>query len=304
MRRTRAALCRGVALGGFLLLPAVSGISAQEQEGAAQKILPEQTSEAAACDQFAAYPSDRDRPSNVVGVEVIPQENVPAAVAACQSAVSASAPLAGDPSRRFGFQLGRALEAGGRPTAALKAYESAAQSGSTLAMVSLAILRLTSDEVPRNPEEALRLLKAAAEAGEALAMTNLGSIHGSGTGVSVDIKEARRWYGMAAEAGDPEAMYQLGLLDRDGDGAAPDDQRAKQWFEKAAAKRHPDAMLELGQFAEAGRAGPKDLVAAKHFYEMAAALGNSEAKDHARRLQCAFVLKDKSGKTVGTLCAD
>ncbi|MGZ3329185.1 MAG: tetratricopeptide repeat protein, partial [Xanthobacteraceae bacterium] len=42
--------------------------------------------------------------------------------------------------------------------------------------------------------------------------------------------------------------------------------------------------------------------AAKAYYEKAAALGNEEAKAALKRAQCPYVVKDKRGNVVTTLC--
>jgi TPR repeat protein len=57
-----------------------------------------------------------------------------------------------------------------------------------------------------------------------------------------------------------------------------------------------------GAFAQSGRGGPQDASAAKAYYEKAAALGNEEAKAALKRAQCPYVIKDKRGNVVTTLC--
>jgi TPR repeat protein len=61
-------------------------------------------------------------------------------------------------------------------------------------------------------------------------------------------------------------------------------------------------LLWAGAFAELGRGGPTDSKAAKSYYERAAALGNEEAKDALKRLECPYVLKDKKGEVMTHLC--
>ena len=88
----------------------------------------------------------------------------------------------------------------------------------------------------------------------------------------------------------------------DGVGGPKDDVAARALFEKAAAQDHPKALERMGAFAQSGRGGPQDSSAAKAYYEKAAALGNEEAKDALKRLQCRHVIKDKRGNVVTTLC--
>jgi TPR repeat protein len=106
----------------------------------------------------------------------------------------------------------------------------------------------------------------------------------------------------AAEANSAEAQYQLGLMTADGIGGPKDDAAARALFEKAAAQNHPAAMERLGAFAQNGRGGAQDSTAAKAYYEKAAALGNEDAKAALKRLECPYVIKDKRGNLVTTLC--
>jgi TPR repeat protein len=58
----------------------------------------------------------------------------------------------------------------------------------------------------------------------------------------------------------------------------------------------------MGAFAELGRGGPADEKLARSYFEKAAALGNEEAKDRIKRLDCPRVLKDKKGNIISYLC--
>jgi hypothetical protein len=58
----------------------------------------------------------------------------------------------------------------------------------------------------------------------------------------------------------------------------------------------------MGAFAHSGRGGPEDKTAAKAYLEKAAALGNENAKDALKRIQCPYVLKDKRGNVISNLC--
>jgi TPR repeat protein len=99
-----------------------------------------------------------------------------------------------------------------------------------------------------------------------------------------------------------EAQFQLGVMYAEGTGGPKYDAAARALFEKAAAQGHAEALDWAGNFAENGRGGPKDKDAAKRYYEQAAALGNDDAKAALERLKCPYVVKDKRGKVVSTLC--
>ena len=106
----------------------------------------------------------------------------------------------------------------------------------------------------------------------------------------------------AAEANSAEAQYQLALMMADGVGGPKDDVGARGLFERAAAQNHPGALERMGAFAKEGRGGPQDTAAAKAYYERAAALGNEDAKAALERAKCSWVIKDKRGSVVTTLC--
>jgi TPR repeat protein len=106
----------------------------------------------------------------------------------------------------------------------------------------------------------------------------------------------------AADQNSTEAQYQLGLMTADGVGGPKDDVAARALFEKAAAQGHAGALERMGEFARTGRGGPQDTGAAKAYYEKAAALGNENAKAALKRVECPYVVKDKSGKFVSNLC--
>jgi TPR repeat protein len=123
----------------------------------------------------------------------------------------------------------------------------------------------------------------------------------SGT-ATMDPVEARALLAKAAEANSAEAQYQLGLMTAAGVGGPRDDAAARALFEKAAAQNHAGALEQLGVFAQDGRGGPRDTSAAKAYYEKAAALGDADAKAALKRLECPYVIKDKRGKFVTSLC--
>jgi TPR repeat protein len=199
------------------------------------------------------------------------------------------------------YELGRAYAANRQMPEAVTAWRKAADKGSTSAMVELGVLLGTGSGGTKDPAEARKLFERAAEAGNPRGVTNLAALSGSG-GAPSDPGKARALLTKAAEANSAEAQYQLGVMNADGVGGPKDDVAARAWFEKAAAQDHPGALERMGDFAESGRGGPKDTAAAKAYYEKAAALGNDSAKTALKRVDCPYVIKDKSGKFVTNLC--
>jgi TPR repeat protein len=253
----------------------------------------------AACDRLAAHPDDKDKPAGVKGSYDIATADVAAALKACKSAAAMP-----DAPRRIYLELGRAFEFNRQNAEAAKAYRRAADAGSTSAMVGLGTLLVNGSGIKTNPAEARIWFEKAANLGDVTGMTNLASVYGGGVGVPVDFAVARSWFAKAAAANSSEGMYQLGLMTQDGDGGPKDDAAAKTLFEKAASLDHGGALERLGAYAEAGRAGEKDEKAAIAYYKKAAALGSDDAADALKRLRCPFVMKDKDGKTAGSICFD
>lgn len=258
-------------------------------DGLAQ--LQAQSADLALCDRVAADPSDPDKPQNVKGTRDIAPSDIPIAIQYCKVA----APKA----RRALYQLGRAYAANQQWADAVGAYRRAIDKGSTTAMVELGVMFGTGAGVPKDEAQARRLFERAAEAGNPRGITNLAALSG---GAPPSDPRSRTMLTKSAESGSPEAQYQLGLMMADGIGGAKDDVAARAWFEKAAAQDHAGALERLGAFAQAGRGGAQDASAAKAYYEKAAALGNEDAKTALQRSKCSWVIKDKAGKVVTTLC--
>jgi TPR repeat protein len=184
---------------------------------------------------------------------------------------------------------------------AIAAYRKAADKGNTSAMVELGVLIGTGAGVAKDPAEARKLFERAAAAGNPRGVTNLAAIS-SGTSAPADPVQARAMLTKAAEENSAEAEFQLGVMLSEGTGGPKDDVAARTLFEKAAAQNHPQGLMWAGAFAELGRGGATDSRAAKSYYERAAALGNEEAKEALKRLECPYVLKDKKGGVVTHLC--
>jgi TPR repeat protein len=254
------------------------------------------------CDRVAADPSDPDKPKDVQGARDIAQSDIATAIKFCRVASAAS--------RRALYQLGRAYAANQQMPEAISAYRKAADKGSTSAMVELGVLLATGSGVAKDEAQARKLFERAAAGGNPRGATNLAALPSSGgapsdpakAGTPSDPVKARALLAKAAEANSAEAQYQLGLMTADGTGGPQDDVAARALFEKAAAQGHAGALERAGAFAQSGRGGPQDASAAKAYYEKAAALGNEEAKAALKRAECPYVIKDKRGNVVTTLC--
>jgi TPR repeat protein len=251
-----------------------------------------QSADLVLCDRLAADPADPDKPADVKGTPDVAPSDIATAIKYCKTASGSS--------RRALYQLGRAYAANRQIPEAIAAWRKAADKGSTSAMVELGVLYGTGAGVARDDAQAQKLFERAAEAGNPRGVSNLAALGGGG-GASADPARARELLAKAAET-NAEAQYQLGLLLADGSGGAKDDAGARALFEKAAAQNHPGALERMGAFTQEGRGGPKDSSAAKAYYERAAALGDEDAKRALKRIECPYVIKDKRGNLVSTLC--
>ncbi len=250
-----------------------------------------QSADLVLCDRIAADPADPDKPADVKGTPVIAQSDIATAIKFCKVASASS--------RRALYELGRAYAANRQLPEAMSAWRKAADKGSTSAMVELGVMLGTGTGVAKDPAEARKLFERAAEAGNPRGVTNLAALSG---GAPSDPVKARALLSKAAETDSAEAQYQLGLMTADGVGGPKDDVAARALFEKAAAQNHPGALERMGAFAQSGRGGSQDSSAAKTYYEKAAALGNEDAKAALKRAECPYVIKDKNGKYVTSLC--
>jgi TPR repeat protein len=250
-----------------------------------------QSADLVLCDRLAADPSDPDKPADAKGVAEVAAADVATAIKYCA--------VAGRSQRRAMYQLGRAYAANRQMSEAIAAWRKAADKGSSSAMVELGVAYGTGTGVAKDEAQARKLFERAAAAGNPRGVSNLAAL--GGAGASADPARSRELLGRAAET-NPEAQYQLGMMLAEGNGGAKDDAAARAMFEKAAAQNHPAALERMGAFAAEGRGGPKDPSAAKAYYERAAALGDEDAKKALEKLRCPYVIRDKRGGVVSTLC--
>jgi TPR repeat protein len=260
---------------------------------AAQSPARAQSADLLLCDRIAADPTDPDKPADVKGSAEIAPADVATAIKFCKTASGAS--------RRALFELGRAYAANRQMAEAVAAYRKAADKGSSAAMVDLGRLFAAGSGMPKDEAQARKLFERAAQAGNARAAAELMALSNS-SGAPTDPAEARALLTKAAEANSAEAQYQLGIMYAEGTGGPKDDVAARALFEKAAAQGHAEALDWMGAFALSGRGGPQDTKAAKEYYAKAAALGNEDAKAALKRLECPYVLKDRRGNLLSTLC--
>ena len=252
-----------------------------------------QSADLVLCDRLAADPTDPDKPADVKGTRDIVPSDVATAIKFCRVASAAS--------RRALYQLGRAYAANQQLPEAIGAYRKAADKGSTSAMVELGVLLATGSGVAKDEAQARKLFERAAAAGNPRGAANLAALSDGG-GAPSDPVQTRALLARAAATNSAEAQYQLGLMTADGVGGPKDDVAARALFERAAAQGHPGALERMGAFAQSGRGGPQDASAARAYYEKAAALGNEDAKAALKRAECPYVIKDKRGNVVTTLC--
>lgn len=262
---------------GLLALPATTPAFAQS----ADLVL---------CDRVAADPADPDKPADMKGAREIEKSDIATAIKFCKNASASS--------RRAMYQLGRAYAANGQSADALAAWRKAVDKGSTAAMVEIGVMHANGTGAAKDEEQARKLFQRAADGGNARGVANLAALSSKG-GAPADPVKARNQLTHAVETNSAEAQFQLGLMFANGVGGAQDDVQARSLFEKAAAQDHPGALEWAGSFAQNGRGGPKDSSAAKKYYERAVALGNENAKDVLKQLECGYRLKDKSGRVVG-----
>jgi TPR repeat protein len=252
-----------------------------------------QSADLVLCDRVAADPTDPDKPADAKGVPEIAASDVAIAIKFCRMASAAS--------RRAMYQLGRAYAANRQTADAVAAYRKATDKGSSAAMVELGVMLATGAGGTKDEAQARKLLERAADAGNPRAVMNLAALPGAGGGATDPVK-TRALLAKAAATNLAEAQYQLGMMTAEGVGGPKDDVAARALFEQAAAQNHSGALERLGAFAQSGRGGPQDSSVAKGYFEKAAALGNEDAKAALKRTECSWVIKDKRGNVVTTLC--
>ena len=132
-----------------------------------------------------------------------------------------------------------------------------------------------------NYANALKYFDSAADDGEPLAMLTLGNMYGSGTGTPQDVNQAISWYQKAVAKGNVQAMNYLGLIYRDGVGATPiNPKQAISLFNQAALKRDAQGYFNLGFMYQNGLGVKVDYKTAIAYYTQASNLGDVKAMNN------------------------
>ena len=158
----------------------------------------------AVCDRLAGDPFDPRKRAPGVLFDAIDAEK---AVPACRAAVEAA-----PDEPRFRYQLGRALNRGGKREEAAALIRAAAEEGYPAAQNDLGHLYENGRGVAKDEAEALRLYRLAAESGHALAFSNVGRFYWAGIAVGADRAQARQWFERGAGQGDPFSHSRLAEL--------------------------------------------------------------------------------------------
>jgi serine/threonine protein kinase len=144
---------------------------------------------ASACDQYAAYAHDPNKPKTVDGVN-FRNIDAEAAIAACTNALKSKPE---DARRRF--QLGRSYEKQRKYGTAAKLYRKAANQGSSAAEWSLGLLYLYGRGVTKDQYEGLNMIRRAARKKMPGAYISLGWFYWKGGGKNP--VKAYFWYRLA-----------------------------------------------------------------------------------------------------------
>ncbi|KAH3761381.1 sel1 repeat family protein [Pelomyxa schiedti] len=160
---------------------------------------------------------------------------------------------------------------------AVSHYREAADAGSAMAMLNLALCYVNGNGVDKDIHEAVSLYKRAADAGDAMAMCALGVHYEKGSGVDKDIHKAVSLYQRAADSGDTMSMFNLALCYLNGIGVDKDIHKAVSLYQRAADAGNAMAMCNLGVHYENGNGVYQDIHKAVSLYQRAADAGSAHA---------------------------
>lgn len=254
---------------------AFANIARQRMAALAPAVSLRETNGETECDRLAAAENDPFKLAVTKGVDFY-QIDFARAIPACEAAIREN-----PDEKRFAYQLGRALDHGGRFAEALAQYRKAADLGNHQAMRNLAILYENGEGAAQDRTEAMRWFRKSADLGNAFAMNKVGLLYDEGLGIAKDKKEAYRWFSKAAEAGNVEAMTSLGFALTNGDGVKQNHTLAMEWYRKAADAGNAQAFNNIGTMYERGRAVRKDRQEALKWYVKAAENGNGQGAQNA-----------------------
>ena len=182
-----------------------------------------------ACDRFAAYEYDVDRPDRVPPVsDTMLEQNTRPALNACRLAIDLNSD-----DRRMQFQFARAASQAGRDDEAYQAATRGAELGGAQAMVMVGLSYQLGVGAVQSYGRAVDLYLQAADAGASDGILQLGYLYDQGLGVAFDLDESGRWFTRAAEAGNAAAIaYRF----EHGRGVEADTVEARYWYERAAVR--------------------------------------------------------------------
>ena len=110
-----------------------------------------------------------------------------------------------------------------------------------------------------NLDLTVKAFERAAELGSTLAYRHLGQLYFTGEHMPRDYTRAERWLRPAAARNDQIAQFTLGQLYLHGSGVERDPATAALWFQKAAASGHSQAQLYTAENYEYGKGVPQDI---------------------------------------------
>lgn len=227
----------------------------------------------AACDSYAAYRYDLDRPDSVAAVtDYVLQHNIRPALTACRTAAEAY-----PDDRRVQYQLARVAFLANRSDEAYQAAMRAADLGSAAAMTLVGVHYEYGLVVPQSYADAISWYRRAADAGGSDAMLFLGYLYDEGNGVPADLDEAGRWFQMAADAGNAGGLRAIAYRLETGRGVAEDLAAARTVYLQAAEAGDAYAMQALASMYEFGEGGAVNYAQALAWYQAAADEGNGAA---------------------------
>ncbi|HTV28135.1 MAG TPA: TIR domain-containing protein [Xanthobacteraceae bacterium] len=164
-----------------------------------------------ACDRLAGNSVDPKRtvPIGMQFNDIDPEKAIPVCKAAAQASPD-------EP--RFEYELGRALQRGGKPVEAIAAYREAASKHYPAALFNLGLAYEEGNGVTQDQAEALRLLRAATAGGLFEADAEIANFYWDGEGIAADREQAVEWLRRGAADGDPFSHRRLAELHESGDG--------------------------------------------------------------------------------------
>ena len=221
------------------------------------------------CDRLAAFPSDKERVTKGIEFESI---DGPEAVTACREATQKY-----PDTRRFKFQLARALDRTAEYDEAVSLYRSLAEGDYAAAKNNLGTMYEAGTGVAKDQTEAFQWFRKGAEAGNTTAMNNVGLMYAKGQGTAKDEIEAVRWFRKGADAGDAGAMNNLGTMYDNGTGIGKDWVEAIRWYQKGAEGGDTLAMSNLAGMYHNGRGVAEDDAQAAAWYRKGAEAGGTDA---------------------------